>query len=149
MFEIISIDWSKCHDLLSVIKTRDRDQFIFEKYIVCIPAILCRKPVVVACCYHMKWSDHSISDLKIQIFFCLTRTGLQSYEICLLDDTTKLPYSWVLYPKENVPMYQHCCCDIPPSVCMYVHIGPPQVKCRLLISSIFNVMNLRHFSEMP
>ena len=28
-------------------------------------------------------------------------------------------------------------------------IGPPQVKCRLLISSIFYVMHFRHFSEMP
>ena len=29
------------------------------------------------------------------------------------------------------------------------YLGPPQVKCWLLISSIFYVMNLRHFSEMP
>ena len=28
-------------------------------------------------------------------------------------------------------------------------LGPPQVKYQLLISSIFNVMNFRHFSEMP
>ena len=28
-------------------------------------------------------------------------------------------------------------------------IGPPQVKCRLLISSIFYEMNFLHFSEMP
>ena len=29
-------------------------------------------------------------------------------------------------------------------------LGPPQVKCRLLISSIFYVvMNFWHFSEMP
>ena len=27
--------------------------------------------------------------------------------------------------------------------------APPQVKCRLLISNIFYVMNFRHFSEMP
>ena len=27
-------------------------------------------------------------------------------------------------------------------------IGPPQVKCQLLISSIFYVVNFRHFSEM-
>ena len=27
-------------------------------------------------------------------------------------------------------------------------IGPPQVKCRLLISSIFYEMNFRHLSEM-
>ena len=27
-------------------------------------------------------------------------------------------------------------------------IGPPQVKCRLLISSIFYVMNFQHFLEM-
>ena len=26
--------------------------------------------------------------------------------------------------------------------------GPTQVKCRLLISSIFDVMNFQHFSEM-
>ena len=29
----------------------------------------------------------------------------------------------MLYPKENVPMYQHCCCDIPPYVCIYVSLG--------------------------
>ena len=28
------------------------------------------------------------------------------------------------------------------------HLGPPQVKSRLLISSIFYIMNFRHFSEM-
>ena len=28
-------------------------------------------------------------------------------------------------------------------------IGPPQVKCRLLISNIFYVLNFQHFSEMP
>ena len=28
------------------------------------------------------------------------------------------------------------------------HIGPTQVKCRLLISSIFDAMNFQHFSEM-
>ena len=37
--------------------------------------------------------------------------------------------------------------------CKYVGkrrvLSPPQVKCRLLISSIFYVMNFRHFSEMP
>ena len=27
--------------------------------------------------------------------------------------------------------------------------GPPQVKSRLIISSIFYVMNFRHFTEMP
>ena len=26
--------------------------------------------------------------------------------------------------------------------------GPPQVKCQLIISSIFYAMNFRHFSEM-
>ena len=30
----------------------------------------------------------------------------------------------------------------------YVHIGPPQVKCRLLISSIFYEMNFRHILGM-
>ena len=29
-----------------------------------------------------------------------------------------------------------------------LHLGPTQVKCRLLISSIFHVMNFRHFLEM-
>ena len=29
------------------------------------------------------------------------------------------------------------------------YIGPPQVKCQLLISSIFDAMNFQHFSEMP
>ena len=28
-------------------------------------------------------------------------------------------------------------------------LGPPQVKCQLLISSIFYAMNFQHFSEMP
>ena len=30
----------------------------------------------------------------------------------------------------------------------YVMYGSPQVKCRLLISSIFDAMNFQHFSEM-
>ena len=30
-------------------------------------------------------------------------------------------------------------------LCKY---GPTQVKCQLLISSIFDAMNLQHFSEM-
>ena len=30
----------------------------------------------------------------------------------------------------------------------YVHVGPTQVKCRHLISSIFYVRNFRHFLEM-
>ena len=29
------------------------------------------------------------------------------------------------------------------------HLGPPQVKSRLLISSNFYIMNFQHFSEMP
>ena len=29
------------------------------------------------------------------------------------------------------------------------HLGPPQVKSRLIISSIFYIMNFRHFTEMP
>ena len=28
------------------------------------------------------------------------------------------------------------------------HYGPPQVKCQLLISSIFDAMNFQHFLEM-
>ena len=28
-------------------------------------------------------------------------------------------------------------------------LGPTQVKCQLLISSIFYAINFRHFSEMP
>ena len=30
----------------------------------------------------------------------------------------------------------------------YVHIGPTQVKCRHLISSIFDAMDFQHSSEM-
>ena len=29
----------------------------------------------------------------------------------------------------------------------FIHIGPPQVKCRLLISSIFDAMNFQYFLE--
>ena len=32
---------------------------------------------------------------------------------------------------------------------MEINLGPPQVKFRLLISSISYVMNFRDFSEMP
>ena len=31
-------------------------------------------------------------------------------------------------------------------VCFH-YLGPPQVKCRLLISSIFDAMNFQHFLE--
>ena len=31
--------------------------------------------------------------------------------------------------------------------CVDTYLGPPQVKCRLLISSIFDAMNFQHFSE--
>ena len=42
-------------------------------------------------------------------------------------------------------------CYLAPNVQKYAaapHIGPPQVKCRLLISSIFDAMNFQHFLEM-